>query len=106
MKTFVIFDRKTGEILQTRAQTDDIPDSAQDVLKMTRYGAKGEPVDIMEVETMTPGTMYRVDVKARKLTPVAEGKAPGAGGAFMQSSVTRPPTARTELFDVRKKQAQ
>jgi hypothetical protein len=103
VKTFVIFDRKTGEILQTRTQTDDLPDSPQEVLRAARFGAKGEAADIMAVETMTPGTAYRVDVKTRKLTPVAEGKAPGAGGAFIQSSVSYPRTVRTELFNVRKK---
>jgi hypothetical protein len=100
MKTFVIFDRKTGEILQTHMQTDELHKSPQELLKTVRPEAEGVAVDVMEVEILAPGTSYRVDVRGKKLLPVERSKTRGAGGAFVQPAGGDPLRARTVVFDV------
>ena len=104
MKTFVIFDRKTGEILQTHVQMDDLHDGPEALLKLVRPEATGVAVDVMEVEGLAPGTSYRVDVKGKKLTAVDGKKAQGAGGAFVQSVDGDPRTARTVIFDTERRE--
>ena len=103
MKTFIIFDRKTGEILQTHVQTDDLHRTPEELVKIARPEARSEAIDVMVVEGLSPGTRYQVDVKAKKLTPVEESKAPGAGGAFVQPAGGDPSTARTVVFQTRQK---
>lgn len=100
MKTFVIFDRKTGEILQTHIQPTELHYSPEELLKTVRPEAEGVAVDVMEVEGFAPGTSYRVDVKGKKLIPVDRSKARGAGGAFVQPADGDPLKTRTVLFDV------
>jgi hypothetical protein len=103
MKTFVIFDRKTGEILQTHVQPEDLPGSLEDLLRVARPEAPREAVDILAVEELAPGTSYRVDVKERKLVPMVKGKARGAGGAFAQPAGGDPRQARTLVAHVVRK---
>jgi hypothetical protein len=100
MKTFVIFDRKTGEILQSHIQTDGLHSSPEDLLKTVRPEADGGAVDVMEVEGLAPGASYRVDVKGKKLMSVEPSKAHGTGGAFVQPAVGDPLRTRTVIFDV------
>jgi hypothetical protein len=103
MKTFVIFDSKTGEILQTHVQTDEGHGRAEDLLKRARAEAQPETVDFMAVETLAPGTSYRVDVKAKKLISVERNKVKGAGGGVVQSVAGDPRTARTVFFQMAQK---
>jgi hypothetical protein len=100
MKTFVIYDRKTGEILQTHLQADELHYSPEELLKTVRPEAEGMAVEVMEVDSLAPGASYRVDVKGKKLMPVDISKARGAGGAFVQPVDGDPLKARTVVFDV------
>jgi hypothetical protein len=106
MKTFVIFDRKTGEILQTHVQTGDLHGSPEEIVKMARPAAQGEAVDIMAVEELAPGTSYRVDVKAKKLVAVDGGKTRGAGGASVRPVGGDPRMARHVLLPMGPKKKQ
>jgi hypothetical protein len=103
MKTFVIFDRKTGEIMQTHVQMDDLHRTPEELVKIARPEARSEDIDVMVVEGLSPDTKYKVDVKAKKLTPVEESKAPGAGGAFVRPADGDPSTARTVVFQMSQK---
>lgn len=103
MKTHVIYNRKTGEILQTHVQTDDLHKDPEELLQMARPEAKGVVLDVMEAEGMVSGTGYRVDVKRKKLVPVGRRKARGAGGAFVQPSGGDPRMARTVFLPMEQK---
>src|SRR5262245_34787511 len=94
MKTFVIFDRQTGEVLQVHVQADDLHGGPRELVRHARPGAKMDAVDVMEVADLTPGASYRVDVKARKLVPVEGGAARGAAGASLQPLTGELHTAR------------
>lgn len=99
MKTFVIFDRKTGVVLQTHVQSDEEQGGPGDLLRTARPEAKAEAVDLLEVEGMTPGDSYRVDLKARKLVldkgPKGKG---GGGGALLLPAGGDPGLARTVVL--------
>jgi hypothetical protein len=84
MKTFVIFDRKSGEILQTHVQSGELHAGPEGLLRTARPEAKPDSVGVMEVEALTPGASYRVDVKAKRLVQADGGAARGAAGAFVQ----------------------
>lgn len=103
MKTFVIFDSKTGEILQTHVQTDEGHGRAEDLLKRARPKAQRETVELMAVETLASGSSYRVDVKAKKLISVERNKVKGAGGGVVQSVAGDPRTARAVFFEIAQK---
>jgi hypothetical protein len=103
MKTFIIFDRQSGEILQTHVQAEDLRGSHHDLLSAVRPGATTEAVDVIQAESLAPGGAYRVDVKTRKLVH-AEGGAPrGAGGAFLQPVGGDPRSARTVVVHVKER---
>jgi hypothetical protein len=97
MKTFVIFDTKTGEVLQTHVQIGDVHGSPTEFLR----GAQKRPesVSVMEVESLRPGVSYRVDTKAGKLVEVDGKKVRGSGGAFVLPARGDPKLARTLIFD-------
>jgi hypothetical protein len=94
MKTFVIFDRKTGELLQTHVQAGELHGGPEELLRTARPEAKPESVGVMEVEALSPGVNYRVDVKAKRLVPAEGGAARGAAGASVQSLQREPHTAK------------
>ena len=100
MKTFIIFDRKTGEILQTHVQPDDAPPSPEDLARLVRPDIQVDAVDVLAVDDLAPGSGYRVDVKARQLVAVEAGKVPGAGGAAAQPAGGDPQVARTMVSRV------
>jgi hypothetical protein len=100
MKTFVIFDRQTGEILQTHVQSGDLRGSHHDLLSTVRPGATPEMVDVIPAESLAPSGAYRVDVKTRKLVHVEGGAARGAGGALLQPVGGDPHSARTVVVHV------
>ncbi len=82
MRTFVIFDRKTGEVLQTHVTTDDVADEADDIIRMARPEAMDRAAGLLEVDTLEAGERYRVDVKANRL--ILQDKTSGAGAAGVQ----------------------
>lgn len=67
MRTFVIFDRKSGEILETHVTTDDIDDDAEDLMRMVRSEGDERATGVLEVGALESGVNYTVDVKANKL---------------------------------------
>lgn len=101
MKTFVIFDRNTGDILRTHVQADDFYNDPEEILKTARPKAEDD-VDIMEVEDLAPDANYRVDVDEKKLMPVDASETRGAGGAFVQHADGDPHRARTVVFPVKR----
>jgi hypothetical protein len=100
MKTYVVFDRKTGEILKTHVQTAEHAEPSEHFLK-TMPDAERSAVDVLAVPEITAGSSYRVDVKARKLIPLVLEKAKGAGGGFVQPAGGDPRLARRIFFDRR-----
>jgi hypothetical protein len=84
MKTYVIFDRKTGDILQVHVQAEAHHGGPEHLVRTVRPEAKVDAVDILEVAGLAPGASYRVDVKARKLIHTEGGASKGAAGASVQ----------------------
>jgi hypothetical protein len=102
MKTYVIYDRKTGEILQTHVRTDD-RGGPQDIVSMARREADRQSIDVLPVDQIVPGAGYKVDVKTKKLVAVEPNKVKGASAAFVQPVGGDPRVARKVFFDVRAK---
>ena len=100
MKTFVIYDRKTGEILQAHAQAGDPHGGPEGLLKSARPEAKPDAVGVLEVEALAPGVGYRVDVKAKRLVAADGGAARGAGGASVSPAGGDPEAARHAVVHV------
>jgi|ERR1044071_7553706 hypothetical protein len=100
MKTYVVFDRKTGEILRTHVQTDDYEDATEHILKTANPEASRQ-ADVLETEALAPGAGYRVDVKTKKLIPVEPGKTQGLGGGFVQPTSGDLRASRKSFVDAR-----
>jgi hypothetical protein len=100
MKTFVIFDRKTGEILQTHVQTDDYHEGTEHLLKTVRPEAPSDAVDVVAVQDMVPGASYRVDVKSKGLVPAEASEVQGTSGAFVLPAGGDPHAARTVVLHI------
>jgi hypothetical protein len=94
MKTFAVFDAKTGEILQTHVQSGDLHGGPEELLRTVRPEAKLDAVGVIEVQGLVPGGNYRVDVNAKKLIQAEAGTARGAAGAFVQPLGGDPRAAR------------
>ena len=101
MKTFVVFDRKTGEILRTHVQTDSHSDAAEHISKTASPTAQSAVVEVLEIDELVPGESYRVDTNTKKLIKVAANKARGSGSAFVQQNVGQARSARREFVDAR-----
>ena len=101
MKTYVVFDRKTGEILRTHVQTDDHSDAAEHISKTANPESQGVAVDVLEVEDLAPSVSYRVDLKTKKLIPTEANKTRGSGGGFVQPSAGDLRSARRMFIDAR-----
>ena len=101
MKTYVVFDRKTGEILRTHVQTDDHYDATEHILKTAHPDSQRIAVDVLEVEGLAPSASYRVDIKTKKLIPVEADKTRGSGGGLVQPSAGELRSARKTFVDVR-----
>lgn len=95
MKTFVIYDRKSGEILQFHTEMGDPPSIPEELLATARPGVRLDDVDVMEVADLEPGARYRVDVKVAKLIRVERGGAGSSAGASLQPLRGDLHTART-----------
>jgi hypothetical protein len=101
MKTYVVFDRKTGEILRTHVQTGEHSDAAEHISKTSDPDLRRAAVDVLEVEGLTPGVSYRLDLKTKKLVSIKADKARGSGSAFVQPSAGVLRSARKTFIDVR-----
>lgn len=102
MKTYVVFDRKTGEIVQTHVRTDRNYGRDEDLLRTAKPEGH-QNLDILAVDEIVPGTGYKVDTKARKLVPADANKLRGTGGAVVQHSGGISRTAETRFFNTRQK---
>jgi hypothetical protein len=49
MKTYVIFDRKSGDVLQTHVRSDDHHGEMQDLLRELRPESKPDSLDVLHV---------------------------------------------------------
>jgi hypothetical protein len=105
MKTFVIFDRRTGAVLQTHIQADEHHGDLQDLLRTARPEAQASRVDVLEVEEWLPGASHQVDVKSKKLVPAGRSKTHGgSGGATVLTAGGDPRAARTEIYEVKREE--
>ena len=104
MTTYVLFDKKTGEVLQTHVRTDASRGRPEDIVRMAKPEAR-EAIDFIAVEQLTPGASYRVDTKARKLIQVDNSKVRGFGGASVQRAGGDPGAARRLFFDLKEKKS-
>jgi hypothetical protein len=100
VKTFVIYDRKTGEVLQTHAQAGDPHGGPEGLLRAARPEAKPDAVGVLEVDPLAPGVSYRVDVKSKRLVAADGGAARGAGGAGVSPAGGDPDAARHAVVPV------
>ncbi len=104
MTTYVLFDKKTGEIVQTHVQTDTSRGRPEDIVRMAKPEAR-EALDVLAVDQLTPGASYKVDIKARKLVQVDHSKVRGFGGASVQRAGGDPGAARRLFFDPKEKES-
>jgi hypothetical protein len=89
MKTYVIFDRKSGDVLQTHVRSDDHHGEMQDLLRELRPESTPESLDVLPVtERLVPGMSYRVDTKVKKLVAV-DGTKGTKGRGFGAASIHR-----------------
>ena len=101
MKTFVIFDRKTGAVLQTHVQSGDEQGGSDDLLRTARPEAKAGTVGLLEVEGVEPGRNYRVDLKTRKLVlDKGTKRKAGSGGAHLLPVGGDAGSVRTEVLNL------
>jgi len=100
MKTFVLFDRKTGQVVQTHVRSDDTPCDPEHLLRELRTEKEASGLGVLEVDRLRPDTAYRVDPKSRKLVAADPDKAKGMGGATVQTAGGDPLKARTVIVGV------
>lgn len=83
MPTYVIFNRKTGEIVQTHHHPEALPVSREWLLAITDPEHNRDELDVTMVDaaTIERGRMYRVDVATGKLHVAEKEKVRGFGTA-------------------------
>lgn len=81
MPTYVIFNRKTGEPVQTHHHPEDLPVSREWLLAITDPEHNRDDLDVTIVDPATTkmDRDHRVDVASGKLQPVKGGKIRGFG---------------------------
>jgi hypothetical protein len=97
MKTYVIFDKTTGEILQTHVHTHDLYSTPEEVVSMARGGREQEGIGAIEVPDLRAEDAFRVDVKTGKLIRAEPGELKGFGGAFVQAAGAKPDPRLTKV---------
>lgn len=83
MKTYIIFERKTGNIVHTHVQAEEIPTSREDLLKLIEPNYDVRALDVLVVADISSRKFYRVNVKTGQLE---ESDAKGAVGLAMASA--------------------
>ena len=85
MRTFVIFNNKSGEIVHTHVEDEEVCSSPEDVLAVVDPSLDRRTLEVLEVAGISPGQCYRVNAKTRKLEPVQANQISGFGqGAVRQ----------------------
>lgn len=102
MKTYVIFDRKSGDVVQTHVRSDDRHGEMQDLLRELRPESKPDSLDVLPVtERLAPGMCYRVDTKVKKLVAVDGTKGRGFGAGSIHRIENGPKDAQRILVQVK-----
>jgi hypothetical protein len=102
MKTYVIFDRKSGDVVQTHVRSDDRHGEMQDLLRELRPESKPDSLDVLHVtERLVPGTRYRVDTKVKQLVAVDGTKGRGFGAGSIHRIENGPKDAQRILVQVK-----
>ena len=91
MKTFLIFNKKTGEVISTRVKVDlretifsseeaeALRMSKDDLLRYVDQALDQEDLDVLLVDDLIVGGSYRVDVKNKKVYRVEADETTGFG---------------------------
>ena len=102
MKTYVIFDRKSGDVVQTHVRSDDRHGEMQDLLRELRPESKPDSLDVLHVtERLVPGTRYRVDTKVKKLVAVENTRGGISKKSMVHNSATPHIEVDAETYEVR-----
>jgi hypothetical protein len=106
MRTYVIYDPKTGAIVQTHVQVGEHHAGVESVLEQARPGMHKEHLECMQVDTLAPGAAYKVDVKTKKLVTVEAANAKGAGGGAAHSRASDPKGVHTVYYPIAREKAE
>jgi len=76
MQTFLIYDKKTGEVIHTHVSegSNGCPVLQEDVFRTVPKGYDRKHLDMIEVGPISPREYYHLDINTRKLTQVDPSK--------------------------------
>ena len=80
MSVYVVFNSKTGQIIETHTLMDDIPNAKEHLLATVEYQEKSDlDVAIVDVQSIRAETNYKIDPDTRKLVASESDTGPGFG---------------------------
>lgn len=82
MQTYLVFNEKTGEVVQTHIEADDVKTNPDDLLKTVDPSQDRKSLDVLVVNNLAVGESYRVDVKTRTVFKVDSQDVAGFGGGM------------------------
>lgn len=85
MRTYMIFNTKTGEIVHTHLETDGASSTHDDIFVLIDPAHDRNLLEILEVGYISPGESYRVNVETKTLERVEPEKTLGFGSGHVQS---------------------
>lgn len=86
MATYVIFNCKTGDLVQTHTEPEDVNTSKEGLLSMVDPSYDRDLLDVVLVDTDTliAGESYSVDLCTRQLMTLKKGEIAGFGAGVAQ----------------------
>ncbi len=84
MRTYVIFNSKTGEVVHTHVEDEEVSSSPDDLLAMVDPSHDRKLLEVLEVFGISPGECYRVDVRTKTLQQVQPDQISGFGSASVR----------------------
>ena len=100
MRTYVIFNGKTGEIVHTHTEGEELRTSHDDVIAMVDPSHDRKVLEVAMADSISPDECYRVDVKTKKLECVDPDKVPGFGsGSGGPAAVARVPRVVKTVYE-------
>lgn len=96
MATYVIFNHKTGDLVQTHSEPEDVNTSKEGLLSLVdpSYDRTLLDVVLVDAKDLIAGELYQVDLRTKKLITLKKGGTAGFGAGVSQlldtQATTRP----------------